>query len=971
MKTIYKFYYGLKISKYKTICIYNPIDDFLDEYAEIKKNVTVDWALNKDVLYNFILVFVTNQKDFNHFVEQTLSGLSELGIYCVVYPINVQHLKSDLNERNLTDLMANSEMVPTESVFLYKGWGIATFENKFAKINRKKSDKFKVLEVALPIPKFQTFSYTAKTKESLLGRRVIVSFGSRTLTGVVVDEHQRNNDRELKVIEDVIEEKTAFSPKMLKFIKWISHYYIAPEGEIYKAAIPPNNAPKSIKMVELIHLPPEDELQIMEIIAHRQFEILAILSKSSQMLSYPYIKKITNKQATLRQLEALESKGLIKIHDRITEVQQAKTKAFLFVSDRLQDEAQITAEYDTLLRKAPKQAELFSLIYERDRISKVPMAKSELGLLHKLSGTTVDALLKKNLIEMRNVEVSRIENNSEINSLAVKDESEMILNEEQKFAKDKICEAMNEMKYKTFLLHGVTGSGKTLVYMNIIKKAILDNKSTILMVPEISLTPQLIDRFENVFPNQVALMHSRLSDGERFEHWQSVLDGTKKIVIGARSAVFAPFPNLGLIIVDEEHDASYKQISPNPRYNGRDAAIMRSSIEDAVCVLGSATPSIETMYNAKTAKYELLQLTQRADNAKLPEIITIDMLNARKNGLVSGSFSHELIDNIVHKLELKEGIILLQNRRGYSPVLECPECGHVPGCENCSVTLTYHKGINELHCHYCGHKHKTNLICPKCGAFMAELGTGTQRVEEELEQILINKGIKAVIKRIDLDTTAMKGSLRKSLSDFAIGKTDILIGTQMLAKGLDFNRCTLVGVINADLQLFFSDFRSSERTFQLLMQVSGRAGRSKEATGKVIIQTTNPEHPALKAASNSDYNQFYDYEILERRSAYFPPFARFSIIEFSGNDNKLVSRASNEFVKKIPRSEQLMIYPPVSPFVNKINNEFRKYVVIKSSREKDPSGSILRTAIRTALIATDTNSSKIDTKIDIDSFSTL
>ncbi|MEI6091693.1 MAG: primosomal protein N' [bacterium] len=971
MKTIYKFYYGLKISKYKTICIYNPIEEFFDEYREIKKNVNVDWALNKDVLYNFILVFVTSQKDFEHFVEQTIGGLSDQGTYCVVFPLTHEDLKTDLSEEYLSEQLALLDMVSSESLLLYKGWCIAKYESKFAQSADRNANKLKIVEVALPIPKFQTYSYYSKRIDSLLGRRVVVPFGYRTLTGVVVDELTRPTSMELKYIENVIDEKRVFSKKMIKFIKWMSHYYLAPEGEIYKAAIPPNNAPKSIRMIEFIHLPPEDELESLRNSAPRQFDILEILSNSNQPLSFAYLKKKTNRTATLKQIEILESKGFVKITDTVTDGQKPKTRNFIFISKDLETEEQITEVYDKLLSKAPKQAELFSLIYEKDRIEGVPIALTELRIHPSLSMGNYESLLEKNLVELKKIVISRIDNKLSTYSLATKDESELILNDEQQYAQEQICNSIDEAEYKTFLLHGVTGSGKTLVYMNAIKNALLKNKCTILLVPEISLTPQLIDRFENVFPNQVAQMHSRLSDAERYEYWQSMLDGTKKIVIGARSAIFAPFQNLGLIIVDEEHDSSYKQISPNPRYNGRDSAIMRASIEGVPCVLGSATPSMETMFNAKSGKYTLLQLKQRADHARLPEIVTIDMLNAKKNGLVNGSFSYELIDNIVEKLQLKEGIILLQNRRGYSPVLECPECGHVPGCENCSVTLTYHKGIKELHCHYCGHKHRTDLTCPKCGAQMAELGTGTQRVEEELEEILKSKGFKAVIKRIDLDTTSMKGSLRKSLSDFALGKTDILIGTQILAKGLDFNRCTLVGVINADLQLFFSDFRSSERTFQLLMQVSGRAGRSKHATGKVIIQTTNPEHPALKAAAKSDYDEFYDYEIQERRSAYFPPFSRFSIIEFSGLDNKVLSRIAGEFVQKIPRYEQLMIYPPVSPFVNKINNEYRKYVVIKSNRDTDPSGAILRNAIKTAFDATDTNSSKIDTKIDIDSFSTL
>ena len=527
--------------------------------------------------------------------------------------------------------------------------------------------------------------------------------------------------------------------------------------------------------------------------------------------------------------------------------------------------------------------------------------------------------------------------------------------------------------FKPFLLHGVTGSGKTLVYIHLIKDILKLGKTSLLLVPEINLTPQLIDRFKQAFSEDFAVLHSRMSDGERFDSWRSIRDGKVRIVLGARSAIFAPLKDIGLIVVDEEHEPSYKQTSPAPRYNARDLAVIRAKMENAVVLLGSATPSIESMFNAQSGKYELLQITDRADGAKLPVINVINTLEARKHGQLIGSVSKILLDEISERIIKKEGVILFQNRRGFSSYIECMECGFIPVCQNCDVSLTFHKVRNQLRCHYCGFFQSAESSCTTCGfPEMKEIGFGTQRIEDELESYFKGCNIPVKIERMDTDTTRKKGSHRSILSRFARGETDILIGTQMVAKGLDFARVTLVGVINADLQLFLPDFRASERTFQLLTQVAGRAGRSSELVGKVLIQTTHPDNMAIYATRIASYSKFYEEELTHRRNAVYPPFARFIIIEFSGKDDILVKDHIYKFLYLLPfKAKFWNVLGPVLPSISKMKNEFRRTLIIKSIKDLDKNGSLMRRSIKRAIEDYKRNYANTSVKmtVDIDSYS--
>jgi primosomal protein N' (replication factor Y) len=648
-----------------------------------------------------------------------------------------------------------------------------------------------------------------------------------------------------------------------------------------------------------------------------------------------------------------------------------KQKGVVLMPDYFENETKLRTLLDELDKNKYKHSLLLSKVFLSQSKNIVPKLSSLLKEVN-ISRSVVNTFVKKGILEIVDIEVDRSVGNEE--SLSVRDESKLTLSDEQQHCLEQIKRTIANGETKPILIKGVTGSGKTLIYMHIIAEMLEKGKNILLLVPEISLTPQLIDRFRNTFGDNIVALHSRMSDGERFDAWRLIRLGEKQIIIGARSAVFAPVRNLGLIIVDEEHDHSYKQDSPVPRYNGRDTAIMRANFAGIPVILGSATPSLESMYNAEIGKYKLLQINRRADGAVLPEISLVDKIEAKKSGQMNGAISKYLLDEIKERLKNKEGIILFQNRRGFASFLECPDCGYVPMCKNCDVALTYHKSKNQLRCHYCGYSTHSFNACPACGyAGLKELGYGTQRIEDELEQLLHEEGFAPVIQRVDLDSTSRKGALRKIFTGFISGEIDILIGTQMVSKGLDFERVTLVGVIDADLQMFLPDFRATERTFQLLTQVAGRSGRTSAKPGKVVIQTAHPRHLALRAVFASSYDMFYKEELENRRKAVYPPFVRFVVIEFSGKDEATVEAKANDFYKLIPASDSFEMLGVTLPLIPKLQNRYRRMIIIKSDKQKDKSGKTLRRSLAAALQQYNVkhSSSSVFLKIDIDAFSTF
>ena len=560
--------------------------------------------------------------------------------------------------------------------------------------------------------------------------------------------------------------------------------------------------------------------------------------------------------------------------------------------------------YNNDIKFNASQEKILELLKENKKVKK--------EVLNKISVSSVNTLLKKNIL------LEEKEENYRYN-LINEEKIKFNLNEEQQKVYKEIFNSINTNE--TFLLYGVTGSGKTNVYMKVIEDVIKNNKTAILLVPEISLTPQIIKRFTSYFSN-IAVLHSGLSDGEKYDEWRKINEGKVNIVIGARSAIFAPLKNIGVIIIDEEHSQTYKQEN-NPRYNAIDIAKERCKYHNCPLILGSATPSLESFARAKKGVYKLLELKNRYNNNTMPKVEIIDMNKEFKKA--SGYFSNTLIDQIKETLERNEQVILFLNRRGYSSFLTCSSCGYVEKCPNCDISLTYHKSSNMLRCHYCGYATKRKKLCPKCQEEFKDYGIGTEKVEEELKSLIKD----AKIIRMDVDTTTTKNAHAKIINSFLEEKYNILIGTQMIAKGLDFPNVTLVGVLNADIGLNFPDFRSSETTFSLLNQVLGRSGRGNKE-GKVLIQTFNPEHYAITYTKNHDYLGFYNEEMKIRKILKYPPYYYICSIKIISKDYNLASKSSYDVVNYLKQNikNEIILGPSVCN-VFKLNNNYRFQIIIK------------------------------------------
>ncbi|MGB5847196.1 MAG: primosomal protein N', partial [Ignavibacteriaceae bacterium] len=550
------------------------------------------------------------------------------------------------------------------------------------------------------------------------------------------------------------------------------------------------------------------------------------------------------------------------------------------------------------------------------------------------SKSSIDSLEKKGFVTVFEKEIER-----RYSEAYKEDHQELQATAHQEAIIKSVAPLIKKEKFHTFLIHGVTGSGKTQVYIELTKEALKQKKTVLILVPEISLTPQMTSRLFNNFGDTVTVVHSRMSAGQRFDSWRRVLSGKSRIVIGARSALFAPLRNIGLIVIDEEHDASYKQADLIPRYNARDAAVYLGNLNKCPVVLGSATPSIESMYNAKTGKYQLVELPERIDDAKLPHIKFVNINIERKKKKMENVFSRTLLDKIEDRLKKKEGTIILQNRRGFSTQIYCEDCGEVETCDNCSVPMVYHINKNVINCHYCGLVKDVPGACTNCGSLAIKyFGTGTERVEDELAFYFPS----ANITRVDSDSISRKAALSKILVSFSKGDIDILVGTQMVSKGLDFSRVTLVGVIAAETTLWLPDFRADERTFQLLTQVSGRAGRSK-VPGEVIIQTQNEKHFALQMVLMNDYFGFYNKELADRQKLGYPPFTRIALIETKDQSEKKARGAIYDFYNELKKFKKwLNISSPVYAVIARLKGNYRFHILIKSSKDDDPGGAVLR-----------------------------
>ena len=786
------------------------------------------------------------------------------------------------------------------------------------------------VNVILPIPVHKEFTYRVPFEMNdsiIIGGRVIVPFGkSKLLTGIVSKiQETAPADYQAKYIEHVLDETPIITKEQYHFWQWISSYYMAPIGDVMNAALPSNF--KLASETKIVLHPDFDgkldyldarEIEIVETLEIRE---TLDLKEISEIIGIKTVQPIIKKMMERRIVLAVE-----ELNDKFV----PKTAVYILLGPEVQTEEDLNEKISFLESKksTEKQLEILLTIlrdgnYTHNQLQ--PVLRKTL-LEKDISSSTLNTMEKNGIIIQQRIEISRF-SASEKNQEGFKELSK---------GQYKALEEINEsfLNFNTTLLHGVTGSGKTEIYVQLIQEQLDLGKQVLFLLPEIALTTQLIQRLSAYFGEQIGVYHSKFNQNERVEIWNHVLNNNPskfRIVLGARSSVFLPFQELGLIIVDEEHESSFKQYDPSPRYNARDSAIVLAHYYKAKVLLGSATPAMETFYNAKNGKYGYVELTNRFGGLSLPEVFCADVKKERRQKSMQSHFTLFLVDAIREALNRNEQIILFQNRRGYTPLWSCEICNWTPKCKNCDVSLTYHKQTNTLKCHYCSYHTPPVGSCACCGSNRLKmLGFGTEKVEDDLAIIFPDK----TIKRLDLDSTRSKNAYENILGDFENRKIDILIGTQMVSKGLDFDNVSLVGILDADMLLNRPHFRAFERAYQLMSQVAGRSGR-KEKRGKVIIQTGDPDHWVIQKVINHDYVGFYTDEILERKNYFYPPF--YKMIEFTlkHKDEHLLDKASMDFAFSLRETFKERVLGPEFPVVRRIQNLYLKSIKLKL--EKDAS----------------------------------
>ena len=773
------------------------------------------------------------------------------------------------------------------------------------------------IEVILPLSLPKTFTYLVSEAEYhyiKIGMRVAVPFGkSKIYTGLVLDAHQNPPTLyEAKEIHQILDEKPIINQFQLQHWQWIASYYMCTIGEVYRSAMPSAFILESetiisqrkdfqINEAELT----DDEYLVYEALQHQSSlkvqDVMAILNKKN---IFPIVQKLLNK-------------NVLSLQEEIQEEYKPKLIRYIRLHQDFNSDENLVALLDSL--KGAKQKEVLMQYFQLNAQEKKPISVKQLTEISQSTSVTVKALIDKNIFEEYHIQEDRV--NFDKNKI----DNNLILSDAQQKAFDEIKESF--LIKEVALLHGVTSSGKTEIYTRLIEEFIAQDKQVLYLLPEIALTTQLVSRLTAHFGNQVAVFHSKYSNNERVEVWNQVLQSSEKakIVIGARSSLFLPFSNLGLIIVDEEHEQTFKQQDPAPRYHARDAAIVLANAQKAKVLLGSATPSIETYFNTQSGKYGLISISERFGKAPLPEVELVDLKENYFKKRMKGHFSLTLIEAITEALTLGEQVILFQNRRGFSPVLECITCGHIPQCTSCNVSLTYHKFKNQLRCHYCGYSIAKPTNCHACSSIdITAKGFGTEQIELELAGLFPTKNIK----RMDQDTTRGKYSFEKLIDSFKNREIDILVGTQMLAKGLDFNNVSLVGIMNADTMLYHPDFRAFERSFQMMTQVAGRAGRS-DKRGKVIIQTYSVNHNVIQQVTHNDYLGMYKEQLYERQIYKYPPYFRLIKLTLKHKDFDKLKEGSMWLYQVMQQNLQMPVLGPEEPGINRIRNEYIRTILVK------------------------------------------
>lgn len=775
------------------------------------------------------------------------------------------------------------------------------------------------VEVLLPlsIPKLYTYRVPVSLNaEVSIGKRCVVQFGrSKVYTAIIAGVGNKAPlGYEAKYLIDIIDEKPIVNDKQLKLWNWIADYYLCHPGEVMSAALP--SALKLASETKII-LNREHEYD-KNLLTDKEYLLVEALEIQNE-LSIAEITNILGQKTIFPIIKSLLSKKILYISEELNQKFKRKKVRFIQLHSFYDDKNNLR-ELFTFLEKTPKQLDAL-LAYIKLNKEGAKITRKALVEAAGVSDGVIKSLIEKDVFVVTEEVISRFELGGE------DADGSFLLSQEQEFAYQEI--KRNFLEKPVNLLYGVTSSGKTQIYIRMMEDYLEQGKQVLYLLPEIALTAQIIERLKHHFGNKIIVYHSKFNDNERAEIWEKVLNNEVQIILGARSALFLPFYDLGLIIVDEEHEASYKQYDPAPRYHARDVAIVMGSIFGAKILLGSATPSLETYFNAKSQKYGLVTLLNRYSGVKMPDIEVISIAEQRERKAVIENFSNILLKQVEDTVASKEQVILFQNRRGYVPILICKTCGNTPKCVNCDVSLTYHKSTNKLHCHYCGYQEDNISECVACGSKHLEYkGLGTEKVEDDLKAILPDLRIG----RLDYDTTRNKNAHLNIITDFEEGKLDVLVGTQMVAKGLDFENVTLIGIINADNMLQFPDFRAYERSFQMLSQVAGRAGR-RDKQGKVLIQTYDVKNRIIQQVVKNDYEGMYLDELRERKQFSYPPFFRIIQIDVKHKDFQTNQVIAEQFAAELKHTLGKAIIGPQVPLVGRIRNYYIQTITIKIDLE--------------------------------------
>lgn len=780
----------------------------------------------------------------------------------------------------------------------------------------------KFVDVILPLPLQASFTYALPPEmdgQVQIGCRVVVSFGRKKFyTGIVRNVHYlKPQEYEVKEVSAVLDEHPILVPLQFRFWEWLADYYLCTQGDVYKAALPSGLKLESETVVEY-----NPDFEATEPLSEREQKVLDLLAVEPEQ-TVTRLEKESGLKNILAVVKSLLEKDALFVKEELKRTYKPKTEIRVRLTEAARNERRLHFFFDELQRRAPKQLDLLMKYIELSGCLGGREAKEvSKAVLLKRSGATpavFSGLVDKGVFEVYQQEVGRLETVSQ----AVMPLNELNVHQQRAF--DEIRVSFREKN--VCLLHGVTSSGKTEIYIHLIDETVRQGKQVLYLLPEIALTTQITERLKRVFGSRLGIYHSKFPDAERVEVWQKQLSHEPyDIILGVRSSLFLPFQRLGLVIVDEEHENTYKQQDPAPRYHARNAAIVLASMCGAKTLLGTATPSVESWYNAtEGGKYALVELKERYKEIQLPEIIPVDIKELQRKKRMNGPFSPLLLQYVREALEQKEQVILFQNRRGFAPMIECHTCGWVPKCKNCDVSLTYHKGLNQLTCHYCGYTQPVPRQCPACeGVDLRNRGFGTEKIEDDVKAFFPE----ARVARMDLDTTRTRTAYERIIHDFQQGQTDILIGTQMVSKGLDFDHVSVVGILNADTMMNYPDFRAYERAFQLMAQVAGRAGR-KNKRGRVVLQTKSIDHPIIPQVMRNDFEGMVAGQLAERQLFRYPPYYRLVYVYLKHRNEQLLDVMAQTMAAKLRAVFGVRVLGPDKPPVARIQTLFIRKIVLK------------------------------------------